>query len=119
MADTVTPPPPKGIGTIQLRDFVKGLYYAGIGQVLLIIGFIVSSLLQKKPVLPTWEQYLPYLQSLATTLGGYILGKFGVNNVGQILTKNKEVVNIATDTLDDLKDKADKADEIDKNVTNL
>lgn len=107
MADTHTPPPPKGIGTIQLRDFVKGLYYAGIGQVLLIGGFVISSLLQEKPVLPTWEQYLPYLQSLATTLGGYILGKFGINNVGQILTRDKEVVKIDVATLENLKEKAD------------
>ena len=103
---TPTPPPPKGIGTIQLRDFIKGLYYAGIGQVLLLAGFVVSSLLQEKPVFPTWAESLPYIQSLAATLGGYILGKFGVNNVGQILTRDKEVVKIDVNTLENLKEKA-------------
>ena len=37
---------------------------------------------------------------------GYLVGKFGVNNVGQILKKDKEVIPIAKDTLSDLKEKA-------------
>ena|SRR6185503_4559901 len=105
MAD-ITPPPPKGIGSIQWRDLLKGIYYAAIGQFLALIGFFVSGILTEHPHFPTWIEWLPYVKATVYAIGGYIAGKFGVNNVGQIFKKDKPVVPIAQDTLQDLKDKA-------------
>lgn len=116
MAQQVTPPPPKGLGTLNWRDLWKGLYYAAIGQILALIGFFFTSLLNEHPHFPTWVEWLPYVKATLYAIGGYIAGKFGVNNVGQIFTKNKPVVPVAVETLNDLKDKAEQADT--KNVSN-
>ena len=104
MATTV--PPKKGLGSIQWRDLLKGVYYAAVGQILYLIGFFFSSLLQEHPRFPTWIEWLPYIKAIAVTIGGYIVGKFGINNTGQILTKNKPTTTIDVDTLNDLKQKA-------------
>jgi hypothetical protein len=100
------PPPPKGLGTINWRDLWKGLYYAAIGQILALIAFLVTSLLQEIPHFPTWVEWLPYIKGTAVAIGGYLAGKFGVNNVGQILKKDRPVVKIDVETLNDLKDNA-------------
>lgn len=97
---------PKGLGSIKWKDLFKGLYYAAVGQILYLAGFFFSSLLQEHPRLPTWPEWLPYIKAIAVAIGGYLVGKLGVNNVGQILTKDKPVVQVSKETLEELKDKA-------------
>lgn len=98
--------PARGIGSLKWNDLLKGLYYAIIGQVLYLIGFFFSSLLQEHPHLPTWAEWLPYLKPVVIQIGGYIVGKLGVNNVGQILTGDKSVVHVDAEEYNDLKAKA-------------
>ena len=104
--EKLTPLPPEGFGKIKWHDLAKGLYYAVIGSVLTLLGFLVEGILTETPHLPTWVEILPYIKGVTATIGGYILGQFGINNVGQILKKNKEVVKIDVNTLEDLKEKA-------------
>lgn len=107
MPDNSATIPPKGLGSLQWHDLLKGIYYAVIGQVLYLIGYFFSSLLQEHPQLPTWVGILPYVKAIGVTIGGYIVGKLGVNNVGQILQKDKPIVHVDADALDELKAKAD------------
>lgn len=98
---------PKGLGSINFwRDLLKGIYYAAIGQILYLIAFFINSLLVEHPRLPTWPEWLPYIKAVTVSVGGYIIGKFGVNNAGQILTKDQQMVRVRKDTLQELKDKA-------------
>lgn len=98
--------PAKGIGTIKWSDLVKGVYYACIGQILYMIGFFFMSLLQEQPRLPTWIEWLPYLKAIAVSIGGYVIGKLGINNVGQPLAKDKPVVHVDVEDLNNLKEQA-------------
>lgn len=107
MSENATTIPPKGLGSIKLNDLWKGLYYAAIGQVLALAGFFVSGLLTEHPHFPTWAEWLPYVKATVYAIGGYIAGKFGVNNVGQILQPDKPVVHVDAEELKDLRDKAD------------
>lgn len=107
MANQAAIPKTKGIGNIKWADLSKGLYYASIGTILTLVGFIVESILTEHPHFPSWVEILPYIKGVVASLGGYIVGKFGVNNVGQVLQKDKEVVRIDVDTLDDLKENQD------------
>lgn len=110
MGEKVTPPPPKGIGSVNLRDLVKGLYYATGTQIGIMIWFVIKNLLQEEPAFPTWAEWLPYLNIFVAQLVTYLLSKFGINNVGQIFTANKPVQQIAVDTLTNLKERAAFAD---------
>lgn len=110
MATPTATIPPKGLGNINWNDLWKGLYYAAIGQILALIGFFVSGLLTEHPHFPTWAEWLPYIKSTLYAIGGYLAGKFGVNNVGQILTKDKPIVRVDAEALDELKAKAEIAD---------
>jgi len=99
-------PPTKGLGNINWRDLWKGLYYAAIGQLLALIGFLFMSLLQETPHFPTWVEWLPYVKGTVVAIGGYLAGKLGVNNVGQILKKDRPIVRVDVETLNDLKAEA-------------
>lgn len=107
MSDNLPTIPPKGLGSLQWRDLFKGLYYAAIGQVLALAGFLVTSLLQDHPHFPSWIEWLPYVKATIYAIGGYVAGKLGVNNVGQILTKDKPLVRVDAAALDELKQKAE------------
>jgi hypothetical protein len=119
MSETATSIPQKGLGTVKWHDVLKGLYYISIGQILALVGFLVSSLLQEHPHFPTWAEWLPYVKVACYSIGGYITGKFGVNNVGQILKKDQPVVHIGADQLDELQQKADILDSHDMAKKNL
>jgi hypothetical protein len=107
MEETSTTIPPKGLGSIKWNDLLKGLYYAVFGSIVLYFGFIFNSILQEHPRLPNWVESLPYIKGIAASFGGYLLGKLGVNNVGQIFTKDKAVVRVDATELKDLQQKAD------------
>lgn len=107
MAEITATIPPKGLGSLQWRDLFKGLYYAAIGQLLALGGFFLTSVLQEHPHFPSWVEWLPYVKATLYAIGGYIGGKLGVNNVGQIWTKDKPIVRVDAQALDELKAKAD------------
>lgn len=103
---------PGGLGKIHVRDFVKGLYYACCGQILGMLYFAFDSILQETPIWPTWAQWLPYIKAFVISVLSYVLGKLGINNVGQILTKNKPVVSVHKDDLQEIIDKAKVAEKM-------
>lgn len=98
--------PVKGLGNIKLKDLWKGLYYAIAGQIVALFLFFCNSLLQEHPHFPTWLEWLPYIKATFAAIIGYLGAKFGVNNVGQILQKDKPVVHVDVESLNDLKAKA-------------
>lgn len=104
--EVATTIPPKGLFSVQLKDFLKGLYYAAVGNVLYLIGFFINSLLQESPHFPTWAEWLPYVKGITVAIGGYIVGKLGVNNVGQIFQKDKPIVHVDAEDLEHLQNKA-------------
>jgi enamine deaminase RidA (YjgF/YER057c/UK114 family) len=97
--------PPKGIGNIKAYDFIKALYYAILGTLFTFAMFMMESIFQNKPHFPTWIEMLPYLKAIIGQSMVYIAGQLGINNVGQILTKDKSTVRIDVDTLKELKEK--------------
>ncbi len=107
MAETSTTIPPKGLGSIKWNDLLKGLYYAVSGSAVVYISVIFNSILQERPHFPNWIESLPYLKGIAASFGGYLLGKLGVNNVGQIFTKDKSIVHVDATELKALEQKAD------------
>ena len=102
--------PPKGLGSIKWQDILKGVYYAAIGQLVYLAIYFGNSILQATPHFPTWAEYVPYLKAVFASIGGYILGKLGVNNVGQIFTSDKPVVRMDVNAVNELKQKAAVAD---------
>lgn len=111
MIENGTTLPPKGLGTIRLRDVLKSLYYACGMQIVALIAFLVSGLLQEHPHFPTWAEWLPYVRATVYAIGGYIGGKLGINNVGQIFTKDKPVVHVDAQELASLRQQANETDE--------
>ena len=108
MADTITASiPPKGLGAIQWRDILKGVYYAASAQIIALIYFGIGQIFVPNPHWPTWVEWLPYLKAAVMAIVGYIIAKLGVNNVGQIFTKDKPIVRVDAQALDELKAKAD------------
>jgi len=108
MADTPTATiPPKGLGSLKLADLWKGLYYAASAQILALIYFLFEQLLTEHPHFPTWIEWLPYVRATVFAILGYLVAKLGVNNVGQIFTKDKPIVRVDAQALDELKAKAD------------
>lgn len=106
MAQIASTIPAKGLGSIRWRDLTKGLYYAAIGQILALFGFLFTGLLQEHPHFPSWVEWLPYVKATLYAIGGYLAGKLGVNNVGQILQKDKPVVHVDATDLKELQAKA-------------
>lgn len=109
MPELATTIPPRGLGSIQWKDFLKGLYYAVIGNVIYLITYFVGSILQEQPHFPTWTEWLPYVKGIAYAIGGYLVGKLGVNNVGQILKKDKPIVHVDAIELEELQNKVESA----------
>lgn len=106
MAETATTIPPKGLGSVKWNDLLKGLYYAIIGQIVYLVTFFVGSLLQEHPHFPTWAEWLPYIKPIIYQIGGYLVGKLGVNNVGQIGKADKPIVHVDKEELNELQAKA-------------
>lgn len=105
--------PPKGLGSVDvIKSFLKGLYYAIIGQVIYVVVFLIDSFLQEHPHLPTWVEWLPYIKPIVYQIAGYIIGKLGVNNVGEIFTRNKPVVQVDQKHLEVVSAKAEALDKI-------
>lgn len=106
MSENATTIPPKGLGSVNWNDLLKGIYYACIGQLVALVLFLFNSLLQEHPHFPTWIEWLPYVKATVAAIGGYLLGKFGINNVGQIFQKDKSIVHVDAEELASLQLKA-------------
>lgn len=102
MTQNETNKPSKGLGKIYWRDILQSLYYGSIPQIFAIIAFLSESIIAENPHFPTWVEWLPYVKATAGVMGSIIVGKFGINNIGQILKKDKDVVKIDVDTLENL-----------------
>ncbi len=110
MSELATTIPPKGYGSLQARDWLKGLYYAVVGSIVLMFYFLVENLLQEHPHWPTWNEWLPLIKGFVQAFAGYIIGKIGVNNVGQIFQKDKPIVHVDAEDLKKVVEKAAEAD---------
>ena len=102
--------PPRGLNSIKWQDLLKGVYYAAIGQLVYLIIYFGDSILQATPHFPTWSEYVPYLKAVFVSIGGYLLGKLGINNVGQIFTSDKAVVKMDVNSVNELKAKVASAE---------
>lgn len=100
--------PPTGLGSIAFwSDLGRGLYYACAGAILRLVSFVGGSVLSEHPHFPnTWAEWFPYVQGIAFAASGYVLAKFGINNVGQIMQRDKPVVLVGKEHLEDLTQQA-------------
>lgn len=117
--ERATTVPPKGLWNIRWFDVLKSLYYACVTQIVALVVFLFASLLQEHPHFPTWAEWLPYIRATVYAMGGYIAGKLGINNVGQILQKDKPVVHVDAVELDTLQQKADELEQVKKKINKL
>lgn len=95
---TATLIPPKGLWSLQLRDFWKGFIKSCGG---LIIGIVIK-MIQNHFHLPSYDEIEPLFEATAYFFFGYIGVNFATNNVGQIMQKDKPVVAVDKDQLDKL-----------------
>lgn len=102
--------PATGLGQIAFwSDLGKGLYYACAGQIIALLTYLGNSVMQEQPHFPnTWVEWYPYVKNIVYAAAGYVFAKFGINNVGQILQRNKDVLLVPKDHLDELIQKANK-----------
>jgi hypothetical protein len=101
MAQEGTTVPPKGLGTLKLSDFWKSLFLAAIVNVLLVLYPIIQG-----GQWPTSADLQDMLKSTVAIIIAYLIKNLSTNNVGQVLQKDKPMVNVDVNTLNDLKEKA-------------
>jgi hypothetical protein len=101
MGQDATTVPPKGLGTLKLSDFWKSLFLAAIVNVLLVLYPIIQG-----GHWPTSTNLQDMLKSTVAIILAYLIKNLSTNNVGQVLQKDKPVVNVDVSTLNDLKEKA-------------
>ena len=104
MSEIASTVPPKGLGNVRWKDLLKGIYYSCFTQIIALIAFLVNGLLQEHPHFPTWVEWLPLVKLNVYAIGGYLAGKLGVNNVGQIFQKDKSVVHVDAEQLASLQE---------------
>ena len=93
--------PPKGLGSIQLSDFWKGLLLAALTNVLLGTYAIINT-----GAFPTHADWMTMLKSTLAIVIAYLLKNLGTNNVGELMTKDKPVVHVDATDLEKLENKA-------------
>ncbi len=93
--------PPKGLYTLQVSDFVKGLGFVLFGNLAAALIFLI-----RQDHWPSWVEWQPYAESALTVFLAYIGKNFFTNNVGEVFTQDKPVVKVDIETLDNLKQKA-------------
>lgn len=102
MAQIASTIPPKGLGSIQLSDFWKGLLLAALTNILLSLYAIINT-----GAWPTHADWITMLKATLAIVISYLLKNLGTNNVGQILQKDKSVVHVDATDLKELEAKAD------------
>lgn len=94
--------PPTGIGKISWSDIGKGALTAALTTL-----FSGLYLLLEDGNLPGWVEFKPYIVASIASAVGYILKNVLTNNVGQLLTKDKNVVTVSKQHLEVLETKAE------------
>ena|SRR6478609_5767581 len=105
MSETASSMPPKGLWSVKIEDFIKGLWLA-IGSSILAFGYF---LFKNHFKIPTWEQAEPYLDTIVSGFLIYIGKNYGTNNVGEFLKKDKPVVAVSAEKLKVVVDEANDA----------
>lgn len=102
MAEITATIPPKGLGSLQWSDLLKGLVKSVAG---LLVGLIIKTLQGKH--LPNYAEIEPILEACVYFVVGYLGINLATNNTGQLFTKDKPIVHVGVKELDELKQKAD------------
>ena len=93
--------PPKGLGSIHLSDFWKGLLLAALTNVLLSVYAIINT-----GAWPTHADWVTMLKATLAIVISYLLKNLGTNNVGEFLKKDKPIVHVDAEELKTLETKA-------------
>lgn len=101
MGQSSTTVPPKGLGSIQLSDFWKGLLLAALTNVLLSLYAIINT-----GAWPTHADWINMFRATLAIIIAYLLKNLGTNNVGELLQKDKPVVSVEKEGLDKVIDEA-------------
>jgi hypothetical protein len=90
--------PPKGLWTLKIQDFFKGLWLAIGTSVLSFVYFLFKNHFK----VPTWDQADPYLDTVVIAFLTYLAKNFGTNNVGELLKPDRPVVTVDKQELEKL-----------------
>jgi len=101
MAQDAATIPPRGLGKLQISDFLKSLLLAALTNVLLGLYTIIQS-----GNFPTHADWIVMLKSTIAIVISYLLKNLGTNNTGQLLKKDQPVVTVSAKELDKVIDKA-------------
>ena len=101
MAQDAATIPPRGLGQLQISDFLKSLLLAALTNVLLGLYTIIQS-----GNFPTHADWIIMLKSTIAIVISYLLKNLGTNNTGQLLKKDQPVVTVSAKELDKVIDKA-------------
>lgn len=99
MGETATTIPPKGLGSISLRDFWKGALVTVFGHLVAMIIFLI-----RQDHWPTWVQWQPYVEVTVYTFLVYLGKNLGTNNVGELFTRDKPTVTVSAPELEKVVD---------------
>ena len=102
MGQTSTAIPQKGLWTVKLSDFIKGLWLA-IGTSILTLGSVIIANHWRIPPFATLE---PYLDTIGYGFLAYLGKNLTTNNVGELFKKDKPVVPVDAAELNALQQKA-------------
>jgi alanine dehydrogenase len=93
--------PPKGLGAISWGDIGKGVFLAALSNILLSLYAIINT-----GEWPTHDDLMLMLKSTTAIVLSYIIKNISTNNVGQLFSKDKEVVTVDKQHLETLKEQA-------------
>lgn len=102
MEEIGTTIPPKGLGSINLADFLKGLWIS-VGSS--IIAFIYL-FMNNNWSMPSHADMIPYINAIVIGFISYIGKSLTTNNVGQLFQRDKPIVHVDAEELNALQEKA-------------
>jgi hypothetical protein len=95
MSETASTIPPKGLGKIQLSDFLKSVGLAVFTNALMSLYSLLNS-----GAWPTKEDWMDILQTSVAFMISYMLKNLLTNNTGQLLKKDQPTVTVSAPELD-------------------
>lgn len=102
MAEVATSIPQKGLWSIKISDFLKGLWISVGSSVIAFIYLIINNHWK----LPTFEVFEPYLNAIGFSFLSYLGKNLSTNNVGELFKKDKPVVHVDASELASLQQQA-------------